>query len=202
VQLQVKQYIISTLTKHGNTYKIVMPMSLLISLLIAGFVNGQRYNGYDLIASDLFYLTNYVYWNNKQCDDIDNLVIGIYDNEPSGMENLEAVLVNLLKRSGYSGWQVKRYKNIAAIDNCQILFIPNIVRQPELSNVLKSVSGKTVLTVGESIDHFCQVGGMITFLRDDPSGYRFVINLEAARNSNIQIRSDFLELKIIKIIKQ
>jgi hypothetical protein len=74
---------------------------------------------------------------------------------------------------------------------CQILYIGDI--EPERTKaLLASVEGQPVLTVGESPD-FLKWGGQILLVRDG-TRVRFDINLAAARQNNIVLRSQLLRI--------
>lgn len=74
---------------------------------------------------------------------------------------------------------------------CQILYIGDI--EPErVKALLASVEGQPVLTVGESPE-FLKWGGQILLVRDD-NRVRFDINLAAARQNNIVLRSQLLRI--------
>jgi hypothetical protein len=74
---------------------------------------------------------------------------------------------------------------------CQILYIGDI--EPERArSLLAAVDGQPVLTVGEGPD-FLKWGGQIRLVRDDKR-VRFDVNLTAARQNNIVLRSQLLRI--------
>ena len=74
---------------------------------------------------------------------------------------------------------------------CQILYIGDI--EPERTkSLLASVEGQPVLTVGDAPD-FLKWGGQILLVRDGKR-IRFDINLAAARQNNIVLRSQLLRI--------
>lgn len=74
---------------------------------------------------------------------------------------------------------------------CQMLYIGDI--EPERTkSLLASVEGLPVLTVGESPD-FLKWGGQILLVRDG-TRVRFDINLAAARQNKIVLRSQLLRI--------
>jgi len=74
---------------------------------------------------------------------------------------------------------------------CQILYIGDI--EPERAkSLLATVEGQPVLTVGEAAD-FLKWGGQIRLVRDG-TRVRFDVNLTAARQNNIVLRSQLLRI--------
>lgn len=76
-------------------------------------------------------------------------------------------------------------------DNCQLLYIATSENK-YYKNQLQSVQSKPVLTVSE-LPKFAQSGGIIEFQHIKGST-KFVINIAAARKSNLEISSRLLRL--------
>jgi hypothetical protein len=75
--------------------------------------------------------------------------------------------------------------------SCHILFV-RFSEQKRLRSVLESISGRGVLTVGET-DTFTADGGIINF-KIDGEKIRFQINIEATRREKLRISSKLLSL--------
>jgi hypothetical protein len=77
------------------------------------------------------------------------------------------------------------------LSKCQLLFICSS-ETDNLANILNIVKNKNILTVGETKD-FLKAGGIINFLLED-NKVRFEINLLAAKEAKLTIRSQLLRL--------
>jgi hypothetical protein len=76
------------------------------------------------------------------------------------------------------------------IPGCHILFLSSLPPD-RIHSILKAVSGKPTLTVGETPD-FLDQGGIIQFFFADT--LHFKIDLDAARRSGLKLNSGFLSL--------
>lgn len=76
-------------------------------------------------------------------------------------------------------------------DNCQLLYIATSENR-HYENRLQSIQNKPILTVSE-LSQFAQSGGIIEFHHTKGST-KFVINMAAARKSNLEISSRLLRL--------
>jgi hypothetical protein len=77
------------------------------------------------------------------------------------------------------------------LSKCQLLFICSS-ETDNLANIINIVKNKNILTVGETKD-FLKAGGIINFLLED-NKVRFEINLLAAKEAKLTIRSQLLRL--------
>jgi hypothetical protein len=84
------------------------------------------------------------------------------------------------------------YKNIVAeLRKCHLLFICSSEKD-NLVDILNLVKNRNILTVGET-PGMLEVNGIINFLLEE-NKVRFEINLNAARESKLAIRSQLLRL--------
>jgi hypothetical protein len=164
-----------------------------------GIVFSQQITEYELKAAYLFNFTKfvswpaptYIVWSNNDAA-ITNY-IGIFGENPFG-NILEQFTEQ--KNSRVRKWVIKYYKKIEDIDTCNILFISNF-KTTEVMKLMKFIEGKTILTIGDNIDNFCQIGGIINF-QPPTSSKPFEINNNAAIRANLKISPKLLNLaKII-----
>ena len=91
-----------------------------------------------------------------------------------------------------------KYKDADALKACQVLFVGSVETKycKEIIDIVKDTS---VLTIGETKD-FLGTGGIIGFVTEEKK-VRFGINLIAAEQAELQIRSKLLRLakKVIKM---
>ena len=86
---------------------------------------------------------------------------------------------------------VKKLSGADDLSVCQILYLPASTDR-RLGELLASVAGKPVLTVGET-DELLPRGGIIRFFSED-NKVRFEINPDAAQRSRLRISSKLLKL--------
>lgn len=144
---------------------------------------------YQIKAIFLFNFTQFVEWPTTSfSSDQEPLVIGILGKDPFGTymkETIEGEKIN--------GRQliVQHYNNVAEIKTCHIVFI-NIEKANNLSEVILSLKGRNILTVGDS-NGFLQHGGMVRFFTKN-NKIQLQINPEAAKAANLIISSKLLRL--------
>jgi hypothetical protein len=116
------------------------------------------------------------------------IVIGIFGNDPFG-----AILDRIVndKKIDGRGFAVKRLKWGKDLKDCNILFISSS-EKAHLQEVIQIVKGMPVLTIGET-PNFARRGGIINFTLED-SKVRFEVNIEAARQADLNISSRLLSL--------
>ena len=123
------------------------------------------------------------------------IVIGVIGVDPFG-SLIDRIVED--KKIGSHGFVVKRFKwgkDLKELKDCKILFISPSERA-HIDEILQLVKGLPILTVGET-PGFAERGGMIRFTLED-NRVRFEVNVEAARQADLNISSRLLTLaKII-----
>jgi hypothetical protein len=91
-----------------------------------------------------------------------------------------------------------KYKNAAALKDCQVLFIGSSETK-YCKQIIDIVKGSSVLTIGETKD-FLDTGGIIEFVTEQKK-VRFGVNLITAEQAELKIRSKLLRLakRVIKV---
>jgi hypothetical protein len=152
-------------------------------------VQSPRAAEYQVKAVFLFNFVQFVDWPAAAARDSQlPLIIGILGNDPFGPFLDETVRG---ERVGSRPIQLRRFRQSADIDECNVLFISQSERErlPEILSVLKN---RPVLTVSDG-DAFAEQGGMIQFVTDK-SRIRLRINLDAAQAANVTISSKLLRV--------
>jgi uncharacterized protein DUF4154 len=152
-------------------------------------VQSPRASEYQVKAVFLFNFVQFVEWPPVAAPDSERpLLIGILGSDPFGPFLDETVRG---ERLGARPIQLRRYREIADIGECNVLFISRSENEhvPEILSVLKN---RHVLTVSDG-DAFTNQGGMIQFVMDK-SRIRLRINLEAAQAANVTISSKLLRV--------
>ena len=165
-------------------------MALMSSLLL---VQGEspRTSEYQLKAVFLFNFVQFVDWPPSAPQDSQPpppLLIGILGDDPFGAFLDETVRG---ERLGARPIQVRRYRRIADIEECNILFISRSENE-RVAEILSAVKNRPVLTVSDG-DGFASQGGIIQFFTDK-NRIRIRINLDAAQAANLTISSKLLRV--------
>lgn len=145
---------------------------------------------YDLKAVLLFNLTRFVEWPATAFASPEApLVIGILGQDPYGNTLDEVVRP---ESYGTHKIQVVRFRTIEAVRDCQMLIIsPN--EEPNLPRIVRELSGRPILTVGE-FEGFARGGGMVRLFPTPGGKIRLRINLGAVRAARLTISGKLLQM--------
>jgi hypothetical protein len=153
----------------------------------------QQYTEYELKAAYLFNFGKFVQWPSEAFKKSnDPFIIGIFGNNPFGdilqqtiqnktLQNRPVILINVTTPE--------------EAETCHVLFICKTDKL-QFTQIIKAISKKPVLTVGDNIEDFCQQGGMINFTVQR-SQKRFEINNKASSRVQLTISSKLLSLSRI-----
>lgn len=119
------------------------------------------------------------------------IVIGVLGTDPFN-GTLDQVLKG--KQANGRAFEVKHLKWGADLRGCNILFVSDS-EAAHVDELLRSIKGLPILTIGET-PGFAQRGGIINFVVED-NRVRFEIDVDAAKQSNINISSRLLSLATI-----
>jgi YfiR/HmsC-like len=164
---------------------------LVLSLIAVagGTARAASFSEYQVKAVFLFNFSQFVTW---PADAFENprspMVIGVLGADRFGSE-LDAVVTG--ERADGRSLVVRHYRDVSQIKDCQILFIDRS-EQDKLGNILKTLGGRSILTVSD-IDGAARSGVMIDLvLVGDHVHMR--INVAAARASRLVLSSQLLGL--------
>jgi YfiR/HmsC-like len=144
---------------------------------------------YQVKAVFLFNFAQFVDWPPRAFPDkLAPLIIGVLGDDPFSTYLDETVRGE--KANGRS-LMVQRYRRVTDIKTCHVLFISRS-ENDRLDQILSTLRGRSILTVGESED-FALRGGMIQFIKEK-NKIRMRINLEAVRAANLKISSKLLRV--------
>jgi hypothetical protein len=142
---------------------------------------------YEIKAVFLYNFAQFVEWPPEAFPDKSApLVIGILGADPFG-----AYMDDVVRGETVNGrpFVIRRLARAEEVDGCHILFISNS-ESGHLDEILDSLKGKSVLTVGE-MDGFSKFGGMIRFVTEN-NKVRLRINVTAAKTAGLKISSKLL----------
>ncbi|MDB6027738.1 MAG: YfiR family protein [Verrucomicrobiales bacterium] len=144
---------------------------------------------YKLEAVFLFNFAQFVEWPATAFPDPETpFTIGVLGKDPFG-----TILDEIISGETVKGHklQVERYRNVADVKNCQILFI-STSEEARFLDILARLKGQPVLTVGES-EGFARKGGAVRFLTSEPK-IRLRINIDTLTESKLTASSKLLRL--------
>lgn len=88
--------------------------------------------------------------------------------------------------------EIKELRSPTECAKCQVVFV-TAGEKRKLGEIIDSLNGASVLTVGDELDAFTDKGGIINFVREGKK-FRFYINNEAAKKAKLKISSKLLVL--------
>lgn len=167
---------------------------LLLALFLAGPAGQMKaqirppaFNATQLKAAFLLNFGQFVKWPPEAFTNDDSpVIIGILGADPFGPLLDELVRSEKVEKRRL---EVVRFRRVEDIKTTHVLFI-GASETSRIEEILRALDGKPILTVGET-EGFARRGGMIRFLTENRK-IRLRINLEAARENQIQISSKLL----------
>jgi hypothetical protein len=165
-------------------------------LLLAALVSGAFPRSIDAAAAPsedqveavfVFNFSHFVEWPPQSfAAPSDPFIIGILGRDPFG-----AHLDEVVRGEQINGHplQVQRFRSLADIERCQILFIDRS-ESGRIGQILAALNGRSTLTVSQA-DGAAEHGVMIQFAVED-SRVRLRINVESARAAGLTISSKLL----------
>jgi hypothetical protein len=150
-------------------------------------VEAPRPGEYEVKAAFLYNFAKFVKWPDEAATGA-TFVIGVLGDDPFGPA-LEKTLhgKTVLDKTV----EVRRFASPEAARDARIVFVAASEKN-RLKEILKTLAGSAVLTVGD-MDGFADRGGMIAFqLRDE--AVRFDINLEVVEHANLKMSSQLIRL--------
>jgi hypothetical protein len=144
---------------------------------------------YQIKAAFLFHFAQFVEWPPDAFKDADSPLTYCTMGEDALSGALDQSLSG--KTIGARSLRVQHLKPSQPAQTCQVLFV-GALETRKLSEIMASVSGRPILTVGDS-EHFAADGGVIGLVVE-ANKIRFEINLEAAEKANLKISARLLAL--------
>lgn len=173
------------LLRVGGYFSVVVLLSNACSVE----VKAQASSEYQVKAAFLYNFAKFVEWPGEAFSDGSApLVIGVIGDDPFGGALDQAING---KTIGGRSLVVRRLKWGQNLRSCHILFIGSSERK-RLGQIIQSLKGASVLTVGDTGEFF-QQGGIINFILEE-SRVKFEINSRMADQSRLRISSKLLAL--------
>jgi hypothetical protein len=144
---------------------------------------------YQVKAAFLFNFCQFVEWPADAFTSADApFVIGVYGDNPFGHYLEETVAGEDVNGHPVA---VRYFNSVDKLGDCQILFV-SAPGKRESEEVLSSLKGKSVLTIGDA-PYFLAQNGMIRFVTRNNS-IKFQINLDEAKHAGLVLSSKLLRL--------
>ncbi len=191
----------------GHINRSLAVVLVLFGCLLASEVHPSsqpgQYKEYEVKAAFIYNFLKFVDWpEEKTANNDKQIIVGIIGQNPFG----SATDVFKNKKVEDRGVTLKHFEGLEAIKKmsetdraaneellktCHLLFICKS-EQKQIHEIINILGKNGVLTVGDT-DGFTESGVAINFLMED-NKIRFNINLTAAENSGLKIRSQLLRL--------
>lgn len=183
------------LTHNGLTVLIlVLTFVLMVGQVQANSASEQEYR---IKAAFLYNFIKFVDWPKEKPSNEKTITVGIIGKSLLGkafepLKHKQAKDKKVIIKQFPSVEESKLpSEQIEAIRKCHVLFVCRSEAK-KLREIIKSVKGHGVLTVGDS-EGFLKSGGIINFVKQDEK-VRFEINNTAAKQARLTIRSKLLRL--------
>jgi len=167
-------------------------IAILICLSLTTRVNAQtsdESSEYLIKAGFIYNFAQLVQWPAGAFSQADSpIVICIFGTDPFGA-TIDRVIEN--KKLDGRNLVIKRLKRGGSLKDCNILFVSSS-EAAHLDEIIQSTKGLPILTIGET-PGFATRGGIIN-LTLEGNKVRFEVNIEAAKQANLNISSRLLAL--------
>lgn len=175
---------------------IGLPLVLLAATAPQAHAQDTDSSEYLIKAGFIYNFASLVQWPSTSFSQADSpIVIAVLGEDHFG-ETLDHVLQG--KKIDGHPFVIKRFrsvseltKSVASPRECQILYVSSSAI-PHLSEAIQVVRGLPILTIGE-IPGFAKSGGIINFVLEN-NRIRFEVNVQAARDADLNISSRLLTL--------
>jgi len=165
---------------------------LAFSLLLMAKMSVAQYSEYEIKAAYIFNFAKFIQWP-AHINEQDTIVLGIYKTDPFGLV-IDKTMQG--RKAQGKAWKIIRINQLSDIEKCHILFLSELGKFETLQIIERS-KNKPILTIGDEIIGFCEIGGIVNFTPQF-SEHQFEINNEASLLKNITISPKLLLLaKII-----
>jgi hypothetical protein len=175
--------------KHLKPNIIVFNIILLILCCNIQFKTHAQYSEYEIKGTMVFNFAKFITWPDRVFDKDNKIILGILGDDPFG-ETID----NILKGRVVKGktWEIKRGNTVGELKNSHIIFIgkSNEINIKPILDEIYSKRNASVLTIGDNIPNFCELGGMINFKE---GSYIFSINANSMTNASLLIDVSLLK---------
>ena len=166
---------------------------IFISFFFFGKKAQAQYTEYEVKGAIVFQFMKNTTWNSKVFNDKPTIKLGILGDDPFG-----EVIDNILKNRTIGGRRIEvlRKKDIRDLVGCHIIFMSKSQEfgiEETLSFILNKSRFNSVLTVGDNIQDFCKLGGIINF-KEGEKKYSFNLNAKTASEQKLILDTKLMRL--------
>jgi len=165
---------------------MIYRICLLFTVFTLSFVSqtkAQNYSEYEVKLVYIYQFAKYFNWpdanNNKE-----TFTVGIYGNNTLG--NLPDKMYQGRKFNG-KDCRIINIKSAEEAKACDLVFIIGI-KKFEAMQFIKALGKTPVLTIGDELEDFCKIGGMVNFTNKSEA-LRLELNPENVENASLQVSS-------------
>lgn len=174
--------------------RIYNQLVVFLLFVISFNLYSQQYTEYELKAVYIYHFAKFIKWPPDSTTSVnEEFRIGLYGDNLVFSQIIPKVLKGKLINN--KQWKIKQFYSIDDIEDCDILFVSQISKY-DLIKLIDKVEYKGILTVGDNITKFCQLGGMINFTNPEDQ-YSFDINHFALKRNDLIISSKLLSISRI-----
>ena len=150
---------------------------------------------YQLKAAFIYNFAKFVEWPAASLPMPNSpIILGMLGDDAVG-KDLSVVNGQVIGRHAI---QVRRFRDVADIQGCHILFILPSERL-ELPAIVQALRNRNILTICEASRDFSTTGAVINLIKTPQDKIRFEINVDAAKRATLKIASPLLNLaKIVR----
>ncbi len=161
-------------------------------LLFAIKTTNAQYSEYEVKAAYIFNFAKFIEWPPIPYLSTDTIYLAIVGNDPFGII-LEKTMIG--RQANGKHWKIKRIKKAPEKQEYHIMFISGVEPSEALA-IIEKTKKQSVLTIGDKIPQFCELGGIINFTQQY-SQNQFEINNHIAKDKGITISPKLLVLSKI-----
>jgi hypothetical protein len=175
--------------------RVIWRAALALGWLLVGAAGALGENpkptDYQVKAAYLYNFGRFVEWPANATSKGDFFTVCILGKDPFG-----AVLDKALAGETIGGKSVvaRRISTPQESGNCQILFLSS-TEESRLNKIIEAMEKEAVLTVSD-MPEFSEHGGMVQFVVEGKR-VRFEVNLTAAQNAGLTLRSELLRVATV-----
>jgi hypothetical protein len=171
---------------RAGIYSLWLGVSILLVALVPLVAAAATAREYQVKAVFLFNFTQFVTWPSGPCTNAASpLIIGVLGDDPYGSYLDETVRG---EKIGGRPLVVQRYRSVAEVPGCQILFI-GISEDRRLQEAIALLKDRSVLTVTDGAAG--RSGGIVRFVTEN-NRVRLQIDVGAAKAAGLTISSKLL----------
>jgi hypothetical protein len=145
---------------------------------------------YQIKAAYLYQFGRYIQWPDSAFANAEApFVIGVLENDPIALD-LDQIVQT--KKIGDRGIDIRKFSPTSNFEGCQTLFFSSAVSPEVQTEIIRRLSGRNILLVGET-DEFIKSGGVIKFVIEDYK-IRLLIDRKAAERQGLRVSSKLLQI--------